>query len=531
LSQSHDNSCSLVRVDHAVLLGGLKHVEAGYDQGLRCMEGTRKSLLKEITDWVTNDLGEEDVLQSNTYWLYGSPGIGKTSLAHSICASLHDREQLAGAFFCRRDDVNLSEPGNILLTLTYKLARTFPPFRRIVARRLRNDPHLTSKSMKDTLFLDFIRSVPRHPKLPLVFVIDALDECGNTRSRPGILRVLTDAAREASWLKVIITSRPEVDIQHFFDSLAQSLHKRRDLARDQEASVDLRTFAKSQFDLVASDWHLATPWPEESLFNGIISRANGLFIFIKTLVLAFEQSDDPEKSLKEALQDSGGTGLKPLYGLYSTILKARRIPKNADFLRVIGVLLATAPYRPLCDDTIASLAGVRQNLVQKWVDDLSSMLYRDETANQGIRVRHLSISEFFVSDHCNYQVKLQDANAQLGIACLQTMIDQLCFNICKLEDSRLANSDVQDLESRVKDNISDALQYSGLYWSNHLCFIPYNGDQRMVGTLKEFFEGVYPLFWIEMLSVTGMVPMGAPILRKVLSWFKVSTALVCCWFA
>ena len=189
---------------------------------------------------------------------------------------------------------------------------------------------------------------------------------------------------------------------------------------------------------------------------------------------------------------------------------------------MIGVLLATAPYRPLCEETIAKLAGVRRNLVQKWVDDLSSMFYREEGADQRIRVRHLSISEFFVSDQCEYQVKLQDANAQLGIACLKTMIDQLCFNICKLEDSRLANSDVEDLESRIKENISDALQYSCFHWSNHLCFMPDNGDQRMVGTLKEFFEGVYPLFWIEVLSITGMVPIGAPTLRRVLPWFKVS---------
>jgi hypothetical protein len=97
-----------------------------------------------------------------------------------------------------------------------------------------------------------------------------------------------------------------------------------------------------------------------------------------------------------------------------------------------------------------------------WMDDLSSLLYRDERANGAIRVRHLSISDFFISDGCpcDYQVSLRDANVQLGIVCLNTMVDQLRFNICKLEDSRLANAEVQDLELRTKENISDALQYS-----------------------------------------------------------------------
>jgi hypothetical protein len=438
------------------------------------MAGTRKSLLKEIVDWVSNKSEQSGVLQGNTYWLYGLPGIGKTSLAHSICANLHNQEQLAGSFFCRRDDANLSEPRNILPTLINKLAGVFPLFRSIVAHRLRNDPNLTPESMKGSLFLDFIRSVPRHPKRTLVFVIDALDECSDDQSRPDILNVLNDAAAQAPWLKIIITSRPEADIQRFFDSLAQSSHFRRDLAADEEANADLRTFAKSQFDLVASKWYLATPWPEESLINEAISRANGLFIFIKTLVLALKECEDPEVSLKAALQGPVGSGLKPLYGLYSSILIARKVPVNAEFKRMIGVLLATAPYRSLCEDTIAELAGVRPNLVKKWMDDLSSLLYRDEDANGGIRVRHLSVSEFFVGGGCHsdHQVNLRDANVQLSLACLETMVGQLRFNICKLEDSRLTNADIQDLPSRIEENISDSLQYSSLYWSNHLALLP-----------------------------------------------------------
>jgi len=42
------------------------------------MEGTRKSRLKEIVDWVANTSEEEALLQTNTYWIYGLPGIGKT---------------------------------------------------------------------------------------------------------------------------------------------------------------------------------------------------------------------------------------------------------------------------------------------------------------------------------------------------------------------------------------------------------------------------------------------------------------------
>src|SRR5258706_2986831 len=433
--------------EQELLFRRLMPVKTGYHRNLRCMDSTRQSLLNQITDWVADKSGQESALQRNVYWLYGSPGIGKTSLAHSICASLHERTRLAGTFFCRRDDPNLSEPINILPTFIYELAIHFPPFRTMVAKHLRDDPKLTPESLKGSLFLDFICSLPSHPEHTLVFVIDALDECGDAQSRPRLLKVLTKAAAQASWLKIIITSRTEIDIQHFFDTLTPSSYVPFDLATDRDASADLRAFARSQFDLVATRWHLDTPWPEDSNFNKVITRANGLFIYVKTLVLSLERYEDPEESLKDALQASSGTGLESLYTLYSNILKSQIMHKKAEFQRMIGVLLATSPYRALRDETIAELAGVKPYLVKTWVDALRSLLYRDEAANGGIRVRHLSVYDFFVSDRCDYQVNLRDVDVQLGIACLKVMTVQLRFNICNLEDSRLANADIEDLPS------------------------------------------------------------------------------------
>lgn len=236
------------------------------------------------------------------------------------------------------------------------------------------------------------------------------------------------------------------------------------------------------------------------------------------------------------MQGSSSAGLEFLYGIYSHILKARIVHTNiAAFQRMIGVLLSTAPHSPLCEEAIAKLAGVKLNIIEKWVDDLSSLLYRDKGANGCIRVRHLSIADFFVSDHYEYRVNLQDANVQLGIACLETMVTQLCFNICKLEDSWLANAEVKDLPGCIKESISDSLQYNCLHWSDHLCFHPGNRDQRVLasvlGGLKQFFEGLYPLFWVEVLGIMGMVQVGARALRRLISWVRVSTSPACCQFA
>jgi hypothetical protein len=549
------------RAEQELLFRRLKPFDAGYDLERRCMEGTRKSILSRILDWVTNPHGRSDAPRRNTYWLYGLPGIGKSSVAHSLCEKLHQRKHLAGAFFCRRDDKNLSDPKNILPTLIYNLAMAFPPFRSIVAERLHSDVNLTPKSMEHSLFLDFISKLPHHPEHPLVLVIDSFDQCGDRRSRPGILSAVIDAAAQAPWLKIIITSKPEADIQRFFDAPTQPPHSRYDLGTDEEAGADLRAFARSRFDVVAADWSLSPPWPEESLFDRVISRAKGLFIFIKTIALALESCKNPteakealeaslggsdatalegsdttslegsgaialEGSDATALEGSDATTLDPLYGLYTSILKGRIAPKNTELQRIIGVVLATAPYRSLPEDAIATLVGLKPSVVKKWVEDLSALFYRDEAAKGGIRVRHMSISDFFLSKDgtSDYQIDLNAANMELGVACMRTMVDQLRFNICHLEDSRVANEDVRDLQSRIEENIPVALQYSSLYWSHHICFTPDNDDERVWGSLKTFFEGPYPLYWVEVLSIMRMVSIGAPSLRRVVSWARVSGA-------
>jgi hypothetical protein len=151
---------SFVELD--LLLSHLKYIETGYHQDLRCMEGTRESLLKQIIAWAAD--GSKQTDGRNTYWIHGLPGTGKTSLAHSICARLHDQRMLAAAIFCQRDDPELSDPRNILPTLIHNLAVIFSPFRRAVAGRLHKDPDVTPESIQHTVFLDSIRALPRHPK-------------------------------------------------------------------------------------------------------------------------------------------------------------------------------------------------------------------------------------------------------------------------------------------------------------------------------------------------------------------------------
>ena len=72
----------LLRGEQELLLARLEYVKTNYHQDSRCMDSTREFLPKQLVDWATKEPGQRE--ESNTYSIYGLPGFGKTSLAHSI---------------------------------------------------------------------------------------------------------------------------------------------------------------------------------------------------------------------------------------------------------------------------------------------------------------------------------------------------------------------------------------------------------------------------------------------------------------
>jgi Cdc6-like AAA superfamily ATPase len=188
------------------------------------MEGTRTAILEDIASWVAksfpHDTRSDGDDSSNMFWLYGIPGIGKTSVANSLCDRLRRSGNLAGGFFCRRYDPVLCEPKRVLPTLIYKLVEMWGPFRKEITRALHDDPQLNPESTRGELLLKALRSLKRYPSRTLVLVIDALDECGEPDTRAPLLQSLKEAGSRAPWLKIIVTSRPEYDITSFFNQHA-----------------------------------------------------------------------------------------------------------------------------------------------------------------------------------------------------------------------------------------------------------------------------------------------------------------------
>jgi NACHT domain len=486
------------------------------------MEGTRIAVLDNAVAWaLRQDAPANGSNAENIYWLYGSPGLGKTSIANSLCERLHRTRNLGGSFFCKRDDPILRQPKRVLPTLISKLAEMWSPYRKLVSQALQDDPQLNPDSAGGEILLKLLKSVQKHPPRTFVLVIDALDECGESDTRKPLLNSLLNACSQVPWLKIIVTSRPEHDIEIFFK---KHLVASRNLATDDPTRKDITLFTKKSMASVAESCNL-TDWPSEEQLKQIVQRSGGLFIFVETLRRLLGQPDqlDPEPLLAQVLDGDLKEANAELYTLYSTTITTR-IGSYKDTFRVVAqAIVAVAKYRPLCDDTLACLLGLKSPMVKTLIDRLSPLLYRDQNGKDGVRVHHLSVTEFLIGPSCpsEFRVDLQQANAELSVRCLTTMTKELKFNICDLETSLLANAEIQGLDKLVDKKIPDGLQYSCMHWSSHLCSDSNPTSTAVSALLDGFFAGPRPLYWIEVLSLMGKVPVAISALRQIKSCTKV----------
>jgi hypothetical protein len=487
------------------------------------MPGTRETLLNSIVEWAMDFHPTNTIAPSSRpdriYWLYGIPGIGKTSMAHSICARLHEKRTLGGSFFCRRYDPHLSDPKSILPTLICKLADTWAPYRKLVADRLRKDPHLNRDSAGYELFSRLLGSLQNHPSHTITLVIDAFDESRDDSLRSSVLQGLFDAVSKVSWLRIVITSRPEGDIEVFFSQIRdKNRYIPQDLAKDDDAYKDIRIFAQNRMESVAVKCTLPKSWSEKYL-DILVERSGGLFIFIKTVSRLLKDEDDPEKVLLQIIDKTSGDALKDLHKLYSSVIESRIKKNRESFRSTLGAIIVVSSYRSLGDEAIANLVGLKAHQVRTWVNRLNSLLYREGGDKGVIRVRHFSIIEFLTGPNCpsDVRVDVNQANCHVGLSCLKTMINELRFNICGIEDSLLSNADIGDLDYRIKENISDALQYSCIYWAHHVCYGSRIQSPEIYNRLDEFIQGCRILYWMEVMSVLGQLAAGDSALRLLLT--------------
>ena len=495
------------------------------------------AFLDFIVDWVNNPTSERSLI------LFGLAGTGKSSIAHEIACRFDEMRRLTSSFIFVRKVQSKTEAYHLFTNLARDLADRYPLFKTTLGRVVKDDTSLRLATRDyGTLFQRLILEPLKdlHIVGPILVVIDALDESGDTTGEDGLHRFLAKNLSELpSNFRVLITSRLEGAIWSAFHAAKSVVVKH---MNDHELGATTRS------DILAFLRNKLPSDDFEQYGEALVRRAEGLFQWA-AVACEYVQEPKPVRSRKGRIEhlltsaaDQHGQDL--LNELYKRVLEDYFTDEEARdlFRSVVGQLLAA--FEPLSIRSLTTLrrhASSGDNLGDNDSDSvvetlryLGSLLSNVTSSDDTLPIvpLHTSFRDFVTKKGQNsmvftkkkmgngksnaFYVDLRVAHRQLAHSCLGLVLgDDLRFNICKLESSYLANKDVEDLEERIVEHLPPALSYACRFWDDHLRHLDFETD--LFVKLQTFFEKKF-LFWLEALSLTSDMRLASPALLSLSEW-------------
>ncbi|KAH7907479.1 hypothetical protein BJ138DRAFT_1092605, partial [Hygrophoropsis aurantiaca] len=495
----------------------------------RCLPGTRVEILKEIFDWAdqTTDTG-------SIFWVSGMAGMGKSAIAQTVAEKYDEQRRLAASFFFSKRESDRSSTQNFVPTIVSHIMTFTSALKPIITRVFEDDPLVLTKVLREQLTklvllpLQELKSSFSHPT---VIVIDSLDECDGNQLVLELVSFLSQLVRDCTFLRIFITSRGESHIgRRFSDPTVATITRRQEL-HDYNANHDIQLYFRHTFQEISDqckhDLHiLPDPWPSELELATLVNRASGLFIYATTVTNFINSTgQDPEQQLKIVFahctavdfEDSQFSVLDALYRDAISLPHPHRPENTCQVLGFIHNIVSPLPLHAL-EEFIAPL-GVAPGLV---ISKLRSVLMVPDDRTRPIYIYHESFGDFLADCQRSkeYYVDRQHYHSTIARCCLELMGKRLKRNICCISDPFLLNSDVQDLLDRQEKYMGDALCYAIRYWSYHLAQISGDGSNEDLTHLLHKFIGTSLLYWIEAMSLLGVLENVYVMLDQTIHFLK-----------
>ncbi|KAF8675300.1 ribosomal large subunit assembly [Rhizoctonia solani] len=445
---------------------------AFYDSGGakrgRCTPETRKPQINLLLQWASNpDSGR-------TCWMNGMAGTGKTTIAYTVCERLGS--QLGASFFCSRTISECRQVKSIMPCIAYRLARLSVPFSRTLDSVLKADPDVHRRNLKqqyEKLICEPLAKEVKSMPPDVIVVIDALDECEDPESVEQILDLLLSPDYELP-IRYLVSSRPEKEICARMaartDGGEETLLVLHDL-ESEAVKADIAVYMRGELKRV--------PLSEDQ-WSGILEQCGVLFIYASTacrFILQGHKSDTLDEVVSAIIESSlkPTRAGNPIDSLYLTILRSafgQVDMSEADAQRMRDLLeTVVCAVEPMKLETIASMLELRSvKHVHSLLQPLRSVLNIAKGTGE-VSTLHASFPDFILSHDrsSDFWCNQPGRHAMMAEACLRIIgAAEPKMNICGLPSSYLLDSEVKDLDERVRGAISPGLAYACQHWSTHL---------------------------------------------------------------
>lgn len=383
--------------------------EWGPRHKLECLDGTCTKILAEI----------ETTLQasnSTIIWLSGSPGTGKSAIAHTIASRLKNKSKLAGTFFFSRQHKDM--PGMASLdffapTLAYQISKSKHLAKEPVVQSIRSDPAILDprKPLADQIQELLVKPLQNlqvswgHSD-PKVFVIDAIDACEEGRICE-LVSCLSNLLHQPQipQLHIVITSRPLHIIEDAFEDIGceESIHHIP--LDDVDVVEDFRLFFKHALERSYRNHGLECSElePDDETIFRLAHRANGRFGTASMMVKFLEAHEDEDEvpcNLGEKIDlmkdpDDPYLHSTQIFRFYEFVIKSSENPTRA--YRHLSTVANLA--KPLAILHLRKLLGSSESDLSSILASLSPIVSVPADDSRPIEVLHMKSLREFLSRH------------------------------------------------------------------------------------------------------------------------------------
>lgn len=290
----------------------------------------RQWIFAKLDEWLANTDGPR------IFWLTGRPGVGKSALAAWYS---QNRREVAAIHFCRSGQTETTDARRVVQSIAYQLSSQFPEYKDTL--NLINIGALSQGSASDWFANLLTQSLPvQNPRAGqrVLIILDGLDEAGGKQGS-GLANLIASAfADTPSWLRLLVTSRPEAWVKSTLQGLAPEVLK----AEAPENAEDAKAYIRKEYAPFAQGEVV----PEEAV-DEILKRSEGLFLYLDRV-----REDLQLKRRTLADIDSFPQGLGESYDQYFK----RQFPDEESYASIRPVLeIVVAAREPLDGDLMRRL--------------------------------------------------------------------------------------------------------------------------------------------------------------------------------
>ncbi|KAJ6456305.1 hypothetical protein DFH09DRAFT_1505558 [Mycena vulgaris] len=447
------------------IINSLRSAEdAGPRASKACLRDTRVAILSRIHNWALHPDSARTLL------LHGAAGKGKSAIVHTIAGELQSAGLAVVPFFAFNRSVPDRSSSQLIPSWAKHLAQVNPQY--LLHLHSLHTQELASSDIMDQQDAFLIKGLASgiNDGRPLIFIVDALDECPQSEAKE-LFDVLHDllAGPIPPFVRFIFTYRSDEDILRTFDGLS-TLNIPID---DEEGTVeDIHKFVHAQL--------YRNPGVAD-MVDDVTKAAQTLFECAAALCRELTATRRPVSTSKRTafvrrLRDGP---VMSLYDSYHAIL-AMYFDEGEDaelvklFRRVMRwVFLVRTPQsrRVFRAFAVALLPEEEQSDVDRILYWLGSLLSGTSSEDGPISPLHTSLRDFLLDTTKSGAFSIDlglDSQEELSSACLRIMNTGLQFNICGLSNLFTMNSEVHELSEKAEKCIAPGLRYACLATTHHL---------------------------------------------------------------